>query len=49
MTRRLALAAAGLAAAASFATPRAASACTIGQTCEVLRLVCTVATGSSCV
>ena len=49
MTRRLAVVAAGLAAAASFALPQPASACTIGLTCEPLRMVCTLATGSPCV
>ena len=49
MTRRLAVVAAGLAAAASFAAPQPASACTIGLTCQYLNIVCTVATGSNCV
>ena len=47
MTRRLALAAAGLAAAASFATPPAAQAC-IGWPCDQVNLVCRLALRGEC-
>lgn len=49
MTRRIALAAVSLAAAASFATPQAANACTVDITCSYLNIVCRVATGNHCV